>query len=329
MANINKPSKEDLIKWSNKGLPSTITHPTVTGATYPWNAPPKPTALESQTMESKKTVSMAGLKPTGLREVPGVTKPITQTVIPTTPKTNVVSPVTQDVEQKGFSYEGFKPYGYPEEGKVYTEKDLNQPMTQGGFGYVPSGLPEAGQDIMGFYAKQMEGMADRASRLAGEIEAGFYKGRRLTGAVEELKSLHTTIGTLQAGYTGMAGVPSEAGLRTAQAQEAMGKAGRERKETDVLAGTHKQAFEEKKTLAEIEAGGRAKPDVSGRNLAQKQLYDIDNDTIRTPEEKEVAKNEVYRMYPELNPSSPTKAGTKSTSKSGRKIVMTELGWEYE
>lgn len=222
-----------------------------------------------------------------------------------------------------------KPVGYPEEGKVYTEEDLGQPMTGGGFGYVPRGLPEPRASMEDYIKDTITKMQDRADKLALQIESGFAKGKRLTSATEELKSIQSSIPLLTAQLT-EAGV----GVRGKEAEISKAEAETEKlkKEAAGLPGT----FAETKELAEAKTTGDVASLMSNVRAYQKELATIegDNFTYSTPEAKAEAKRAVNERWKSIIPGYIVGEGgvtglpeISEITAGGKKYRKTATGWQ--
>jgi len=189
-----------------------------------------------------------------------------------------------------------RPVGYPEEGKVYTEADLGQPMTQGGFGYVPRGLPEAGATAKDYYREAITRLNDRADKLVLDIESGFATGKRLTAAAEELRNIQNTMPLLMQGSLESELAPE---LRKTTLAKMEAETEKLKKEAAGLPST----FKETKELAESKTTGDVTSTMTNVRAYQKELAEIerDNTYYPTPESKAEAKRAVNKRWATIIP----------------------------
>jgi hypothetical protein len=308
------------------GLPD-FTTPTP-GSDFSYAAPVMSEQIKTA-QETSKNLGVTGLKQTyGLPE-PGSNLPVktpTEISPTTTEQTTVTEPKQPEVGG------GFKPYtGTPEErqkeiqglaeaGHVFTNEDLKKY-------YGTRGLPEAGQNLKGYYASQIESLSDRAAKISDEIAAGFREGNR-SSSVEELKALHLMIAAFQAAHAEESGIPSKVKLSEAQAGEATAKAGKEKKETELLAPTHEKAFAEAKELAGIKAVGEVRDFT--KEAFDKKIMDIDTDQYMEDEMKEQFKKRLYSQFPQY--ASMTGVNTTDTGMvevDGVKYKQVNGRWQRE
>jgi hypothetical protein len=218
-----------------------------------------------------------------------------------------------------------KPYGYPEEGQVYTNEDLNQPMTGGGFGYVSKGLPEAKVNIEDYIRETITKMQDRGDKLALQIEAGFAKGKRLTAASEELQGIQSAIPILTGQLAG-----ADVGIRGKEAE--IGKTEAEQakieRETSGLPRTPEEALKFGETIAGAKGMGLAE----SRYLEYTKTKNaILKGTYIDAEAKQEALNGLYAAYPEyagMNERSESGSGGK-TRQEGEEWIENGERFKYE
>jgi hypothetical protein len=217
-----------------------------------------------------------------------------------------------------------KPYGYPEEGKVYTEEDLGQPMTGGGFGYVSRGLPET-RSPEDFLRDTIVKMQDRADKLVLDIESGFYKGKRQTASFEELKTITATLPILLETFAG-AGV----GIKGKEAE--IGKTEAEKskleRETAGLPRTPEEALKFGETIAGAKGMGLSE----SRYLEYTKTKNaILKGTYLDDEAKQEALNGLYAAYPEYAgmDERAESGGGGRTRKEGEEWIENGERFKYE
>jgi hypothetical protein len=308
-----------------KGLPDIVTHPTVTGAEYA-GLIRKP-KIETEEERMIRTRKMAGIKQVGVPEK--ITPEIAKETKPVSPVAGIPAE-TKQVETK--PAEVSLPYGYPEGEKVYTETELptQRELAGGGFGFVPRGLPEAGTDIKAFYAESMQKLTDRASHVADTIEAGFFEGRRLTAAVEELKALHQGINDLGTQYTAM-----EAGTTESAYKKAL--AGKAERETLGMPETYEEAVKgEERVKAAGVKESKGLFEFGYQEYTKTKNKILASTDYLSEEDRQRDLAALDAQYPQYasggNISSGITTGTRGKSKSGKPIIYTgkgSTGWEYE
>jgi len=230
--------------------------------------------------------------PTAPKEVRDMTLPVT------TPTPEVVTPLVSgevpEYMKQAFEYvdvggKGVPPIGEERaEGKIYREEDIptQAELTRGGFGYVPTrGLPEAGATPESYYREVIGKLLERSEKLALDIESGFAKGRRLTGATAELQAIIETMPLLLAGVSGI-GITREA--EAAELEKVKAETEKIRKETGALPAT----LEERMELEAAKRKGLEMTDDKNREIAklEAERYYI------TEEEYMERKQEIEKRY---------------------------------
>lgn len=231
---------------------------------------------------------------------------------PTVPPTEEYVPTTGGTN---------KPFGYPEEGKVYTNEDLNQPITGGGFGYVPKGLPEAKVSLEDYYKETITKMQDRGDKLALQIEAGFAKGKRLTAAAEELRSIQSTIPLLMEGLT-------KAGVGVRAEEATIGKTEAEKAKLEKEAAGLPSTFAETKELAGAKVKGME--EITYTEYIKGKNKILTNPAYLTEEDRQAALDNYEAQYPQFKPAGMGLTNNTSEEKvlpDGSKWRRTATGWQ--
>jgi len=216
-----------------KGLPEKITHPSVTGATYPYTA----TTIK----EKKPTEQELAGKYAGIRYPTGATKDEIKAAVEPLAKEQVIPKAEEAPKEEKFqalpTAERVKAVQtLAAAGHVFTNEDLKK--------FYGTGLPPA---------SMLDTLMERANTISSYLTSGVYKDRAAKAARQELTQLHETARSL-------IGVTGEAEYKKALTEE---------KKAETVAIPEKLKIEHEKAAA---LGTRWEAQAEEKRLTERSKY---------------------------------------------------------